>query len=330
MKVLYGLVATLALLWTAGWFGLSYWVDAQLDRVIDVQRQNGMTIACSDRSMRGFPFYLGPACDSLSIEGADGSTVISGAVRSSVSLTAPGEAMLELDGPVQVQSGATTLLADWNSLSAFIDATFDGGFDLASFAVADLKVQSNAAQVSAVSGHGDVKPTTPGDANPRRDLTLALALKGLSTEISETTTSPVDLDINATLDDAYRDLVERRLPWQLALADGASADIQQIRLVVPGEGVLSLAGPLQIGADGLVSGTVSVGLSNPQTLQNWALSVSPALEQSFALLAQSVAGMGVERNVLGMQLRAIDLTIDRGAVRLGFIKLIDLPPVNLR
>lgn len=329
MKILIGILIAVLVLWCGGWFAASWWADGKIAEVIEVQRQRGVEIDCADRSMRGFPLNMGVGCDRVTISQPDGSQIDMGAVRTVASLTAPGEAQAEVDGPLTVQVGGTTFEANWGKLEAFADVRLDGGFDLTSFAFDGFIATRGEVSAGADTGAGFLRPQKADNAESSDNLEATITLGGMTADIPGVATLPsFSIELDAMLEDGYRDLVEQRLPvWEILL-DGAQGEIRKAKLELPDGGKLVFGGPLQLDENGILSGTVTVGLANPEAVMAWARLVSPALEQPVSLLTQSVAGMGAEATLGGEQVRAIELTINKGEVRLGFIKLIDLPPLK--
>ena len=329
MKILTGTLIAVLALWCGGWFAGSWWANGKIGELIEVQRQRGVEIDCADRAMRGFPFNMGVGCDSVTIRQLDGSRIDLGAVRTAASLTAPGEASVEIDGPLTVPAGSNTLEANWKKMEAFADATFDGGFDLTSFAFDTLTARSGEITAGVNTGTGFLRPQKSNDAESSDNLEATVSLGDVTADVPGTVTlPPFSIELDAMLEGGYRDLVEQRLSAAEIINDGAQGEIRRLKLDLPDGGKLVLGGPLQLDENGILSGTVTIGLINPEAVMAWARSISPALDQPVSLLAQSVAGMGAPTVLGDEKVRAIELTIDRGEVRLGFIKLLDLPPLK--
>lgn len=130
------------------------------------------------------------------------------------------------------------------------------------------------------------------------------------------------------LKDGTTDLLANRMPLSQVLADGAGFDIE-LALLDVGDGAIALSGPLTLSPQGLLSGTVSIGLQGRDGLARWARSLDPNAAQAVATLAQAVAGMGATRSFGDRDMPAIDLTLDEGDVRLGFINLGRIAPLQL-
>jgi len=329
MKILTGIVVALLALWCGGWFAASWWANGRIGEVIEIQRQRGVEIDCADRAMSGFPFNMGVGCNSVTIRQADGSQIDAGAVRTAASLTAPGEANVEIDSPLTFHAGDNVFEANWKKLGAFVDATFDGGFDLTSFAFDGLTATNGEITAGVKTGTGLLRPQASEDVQNPGNLEAAVSLGGVTADIPGVTKlPPFSIQLDAMLEDGYRDIVEQQLSAVEVLNDGAKGEIRKAKLELSDGGKLVLGGPFELDENGILSGSVTVGLANPEAVMAWARSVSPALEQPVSLLTQSVAGMGVQTTLGGEQVRAIELTIDKGEVRLGFIKLLDLPPLK--
>ena len=128
--------------------------------------------------------------------------------------------------------------------------------------------------------------------------------------------------------DGYRDLVDRRLPIKTVLSDGANVRLANLVLSLEGGGKLGFSGPIRLSEDGLISGKVRMGISEPKSIGAWASRIDPNFQQAVAALAQATAGMGKPSKIGGNEMKTISVDIKRGEVRLGFIKLGKIPPVK--
>ncbi len=330
MKIITWIVIVLAVLWSAAWFAISSWLDGTITDAIKQQQEDGLEITCADQGMRGFPFSMGLGCDKVSIVQPNGSQIDFGALRTAASLTSPGEAYAEIDSPMTIQLGGSDVKADWTSLKTFIDLNFGGGFDMTTFSFAGLKLNTGSAAIEAQSGDALVRPQpASGDQPQSGHLETEISLGDLQARLpGAVSIAPFTLKFDALLEDGYRDLFVNQIPANKLFDDGAKGEIRKAALLLPDGGKLVLSGPLELSDDGLLSGTVAIGLAKPDEVTAWARSISPALEQPISLLTQSVAGMGAPTTLAGEEVRSIELTIERGEVRLGFIKLADIPPLN--
>lgn len=324
----------LFVVWFGGWFVFASWADGKVGETIVRLKDRGSEIDCQNRDMRGFPFRIGVHCEQLRVFDRRGDLVVeSGALRTAAQLYAPGKMVAELDGPFTAYPRGIETKAIWTQMRAFVDGNFSGGFDLASLNFAGLDATIGRARTQISQGAVHARPT-PEDAAKNR-----LAQSGLDLAINLTdakTTAPnglaipsATLRLDAVLENGYRNLVLGRMPLRSLVSQGFEVEFRNVDLTTGDGGRLALSGPLQLHEDGTVSGDVAIGVDNPKAVGAWAGKINPRLTRYVASIGQAVAGMGRPAKFGGTDLRAITVKIRRGEIKLGFIKLGEIPPLVL-
>lgn len=325
------LIVVLFGLWFGGWYAFASFADGKIGEALNGVADRGVNVECTNRAIRGFPFRIGVHCDALNVaHKRDIYRMETGAIRTAAQLYAPGELIAEVDGPFKTWPNGRELLADWSSMRMFLDANLSGGFEIASLNFADLTSSIGAAALKVAKGAVHFRPTPQGESEQGSPKSLdgALNLDNFSAELPRLMVPDASLEVDGTLLEGYQDLIVHRRPFRQVMRDGAEFEIRNLALVMPDGGRLAFSGPLEIDADGLVSGKINVGVNKPESVASWAGKINFRLEQQVGMIAQAVAGMGKAANFGGQELRSITLTIKRGQVSLGFIQLPDrIPPL---
>lgn len=150
MRRLFGVVlllALFALIWTGVWFFAARQAGAELDALLQSERDQGRVFTCPRRTFSGFPTELTLSCVDAGFEGKDGDRTVDvrvAAVSAEASLFHLRELKVTLLGPLtyKTSDGAVDLRASWASLLATVvglpeaqtfrldghDVTVDGAF----------------------------------------------------------------------------------------------------------------------------------------------------------------------------------------------------------
>jgi len=320
-------------LWFGGWFAFASYADGKLSQFIEGIHKNGTTVDCTNRDMRGFPFRIGIHCDTLLVDRpSDLFSIELGAVQTTAQLYAPGEMIAEVSGPLKSLSNGVELAGNWSAMRLFLDARLTNGFDLASLTFSDVSLALGEIALKVADGALHIRPTPPNELNTTELTSLdgAVRLTTLAAILPELTVPDATVEADATLLDGYQDLIVDQRPIQSVLRDGAALNIRNLALTLPNGGRLAISGLVEMDPTGLLSGTITIGVNDPNAVSQWAGQIDPGLAQSISLVAQAIAGMGKSTRIGNADMKAIVLDIDKGYVSLGFLKLPDqIPPLPI-
>jgi len=306
-------------LYTGGWFYAASWLKETLTRQLTASEQGLHPASCSNLSVRGFPFRIGLFCDAVGIDDrASGLSASFGALRSAAQVYRPGHAVIELDGPAQMRVTPDLVLdADWDLLHASVVAWTDG-LDRASVAYDGLKgrlnVPSEGLSLGIAATHGEKHVRRSGEA-----LDVAASLDALSLDLGDRTLPPLDVAVDMTIADAAGWISVEGPPADAPL--GASVELRRLSLDL-GEGkVASLSGPLKIGEDGYVSGTLDLDIAGISVWRDRISEAFPEIADTAARVAQAIEGLskGGDRAV-------VKLNVRDGTVYLGLFPIALIPP----
>lgn len=306
-------------LYTGGWFYAASWLKETLTRQLTASEQGLHSASCNNLSVRGFPFRIGLFCDAVGIDDrASGLSASFGALRSAAQVYRPGHAVIELDGPAQMRVTPDLVLdADWDLLHASVVAWTDG-LDRASVAYDGLKgrlnVPSEGLSLGIAATHGEKHVRRSGEA-----LDVAASLDALSLDLGDRTLPPLDVAVDMTIADAAGWISVEGPPADAPL--GASVELRRLSLDL-GEGkVASLSGPLKIGEDGYVSGTLDLDIAGISVWRDRISEAFPEIADTAARVAQAIEGLskGGDRAV-------VKLNVRDGTVYLGLFPIALIPP----
>jgi hypothetical protein len=312
-------VVVVIALYTGGWFYAASWVKNTVNRELAASEQSMHSASCSNLSVRGFPFRIGLFCDSVALDDRPtGLSASFGALRSAAQVYRPGHAVLELDGPAQVRITPDLVFdADWDLLHASATA-WTNGLDRASVAYDGLKgklnVPSERISVGIAATHGEKHIRQSGEA-----LDVAASFDALSLDLGDRVLPPLDVVIDMTLADGARWISAEGPPADAPL--GASVELRRLSLDLGDGKVASLSGPLQVGDDGFLSGTLDLDISGITIWRDRISEAFPEIAETAARVAQAIEGLSK-----GNDRAVVKLKVDGGTVYLGLFPIAFIPP----
>ncbi|MEM1040384.1 MAG: DUF2125 domain-containing protein [Pseudomonadota bacterium] len=333
LKRVLWLVAIIAVVWSGVWYAASLLLNNQITRMLADLRDEGTTIECADQTVGGFPFRIGPRCaDVRAVQSrpASGEVSLNGLVAEA-SLLDPGTFHATLDSPLAIGFGSGQLTGRWDGLNVTTDFTLDGGFELLKLTAKSMEFGDGNGAIKAALVDAQMFPVSvnavPTDIQTQIHL-VRFSFAGLPVA----TPKPVDLKTRIRLAKSYQPLVSRRVPFDVWVRSGFDLTIDQLQLETPNDqnanGLLHISGPVQVDPNGLLSGTLRIAIANPQALQDWADVLPVQAAQGLGVLTQAVSGMGKPTQINGRQARSVEIILERGAIKLGFITLGQIPPLR--
>lgn len=312
-------VLTVAL-YSGGWFYAAGWLRDRLAGRLDASREQMVSLSCGDLSVRGFPFRIGVFCDTVGVDDRpSGLSATFGALRSAAQVYRPGHAVLELDGPAQVRvTPDRVFVADWSLMRASAVAWTDG-LDRGSLAYDGLKGRLNAPSAGLSLGvsaaHGEAHLRRSGEA-----LDAAGSAEGLALDVGGRVLPPLDAAVDMTIADAARWISADGPPEDAPY--GAKLELRRLSLDLGDGRRAALSGPLTIGEDGFLSGTLDLDIEGVSAWRDRVVEAFPEVEETARRIAQAILGLsgGRERAVVKLNLRD-------GTVYLGPFPIAFVPPI---
>ena len=312
-------VVIVAALYTGGWFYAASVLKDTLSQRLAASEQGMHSASCRNLSVRGYPFRIGLFCDSIGIDDhPSGLSATFGALRSAAQVYRPGHAVIELDGPAQVRVTPDLVLdVDWDLLHASA-AAWTSGLERASIAYDGLKgrlnVPSEAISIGIAAKHGEKHIRQTGTA-----LDVAASFEGLALDLDGRVLPPLDVTVDMTIADAATWISVEGPPADAPL--GAAIELRRFSLDLGDGKVASLSGPLAIGDDGYVSGTLDLDIAGITVWRDRISQAFPEIAETAMRVAQAIQGLskGADRAV-------VKLNVRNGTVYLGLFPIAFIPP----
>ena len=311
-----GAIVAAGILWTIGWYFFAAKIEDRLPSTLAQIVGPGATAECTNADVRGYPFRVGLFCEALSYtNAAEGITTTAGAFRSAAQIYRPQHAVAEVDGPLVLDASGLTLRADWQLLQTSVQAVGDGldrgsidarntSFDIDGTGL----TQRLALQADRITAHarrnGVDLDVAAYSENLRNTLVAGLNAKAFAFE--------------ATL---YGQSDMLRVPFT-PLNGPFAAVLHRVTIEFDATSSLELAGPLQVGANGRLSGNLELTISNVQQLSELVAGFNPESADLIGRFGPMIAALDTRP---GDDATTLPLTISNGQVSLGIIPLGELP-----
>lgn len=313
-------VVLVTLLYTGGWFYAASWLKERLTQELSASEQGPHSASCSNLSVRGFPFRIGLFCDTVGIDDHPaGLSATFGALRSAAQVYRPGHAIVELDGPAQVRITPDLVFdANWDLLRASAVA-WTSGLDRASLAYDGLKgrlnVPSEAVSVGVAATHGEKHIRQSGQA-----LDVAGSVNALSLDLGDRVLPLLDVSADMTIADAATWISLEGPPADAPL--GASVELRRLSLDLGDGKIAILSGPLKVGDDGYLSGTLDLDIAGITVWRDRIAEAFPEIAETAVQVAQVITSLskGGDRAV-------VKLNVQGGTVYLGLFPIAFIPPL---
>lgn len=307
-------------LYSAGWFYAAGRLKDALDGRLEASRRQMVSLSCNGLSVRGFPFRIGVFCETAGLDDRpSGLSASFGALRSAAQVYRPGHAVIELDGPAQLRvTPDLAVVADWSLMRASAVAWSDG-LDRGSLAYDGLKgrltMPSAALSLGFSARHGEAHLRRLGEA-----LDAAGSAEGLMLDPAGRTLPPLDVALDMTIADAARWISAEGPPENAPY--GASVELRRLSLDLGGGHRAALSGPLTIGEDGFLTGTLDLDIEGVSVWRDRVVEAFPEIEETAQRVAQAILGLSD-----GQERAAVKLTLRDGTVYLGPFPIAFLPPI---
>ncbi len=302
--------------WTLGWYFFAAKVEEHLPATLTQIVGPGASADCAQADVRGYPFRFGLFCDSLSYSNTlEGMTATAGAFRSAAQVYSPQHAVAEIDGPLVINADGLAVRADWQLLQASVQAASDGldrgsidarntSFDIdGAGLVQRLALQADRITAHARRNGADLDVAAYGE-NLKNGLVAGLSTKGFAFEV----TLPGQ---SSLLESPFTPL---KAPFD--------AILHRVAIEFDETSSLELAGPVQISADGRMSGNLELTISNLQQFSALAADFNPDIADLLKSFGPMIAALDTKP---GDDATTLPLTIRNNQVSLGMIPLGALP-----
>lgn len=314
--LLAGAIVAAVLLWTLGWFFFANRIEDHLPATLAQITGPDASADCREADVRGYPFRVGLFCETLTYtNAAEGITASAGAFRSAAQVYQPQHAVAEVDGPLVLDASGVAMRADWQLLKASVQATTDG-LDRGSVEARNTSFnidgtglpQRLALQADRITAHarrnGADLDVAAYSENLRNSLLSELDAKALAFE--------------ATLS-GKADLLQ--IPFT-PLHGPYDAMLHRVTIELDEASSLELAGPVQIAADGRMSGNLELTIGNVQQFSELVAGFNPESADLIRRFGPMISALDTRP---GDDATTLPLTIRNNQISLGIIPLGELP-----
>lgn len=304
--------------YSAGWFWFADRAGREVQERIAELNRNGVTVACANSEIKGFPFRIGLFCSRLEYENsAQRISVSAGNLRTAAQIYQPMHTVLEVDGPLRVTApDLPQLQFDWD--------LFHASARIARPLPQRVSVEARKLTAQAAFSDGAPMPLFAAEdvqAHVRpngNDVDLAGTFTGLVIDpqaVEGRKLPPLDGSTDATLNNGVS-LIEAGIQG----LRGQSGTIRSMTITSGGSAGAALSGPWSVGDDGLIDANLRVTIHNPKQLSEILSTVIPEQRPRIEAALSGLAMLG--------DAPTLPLRITKGRAVLGFIPLGLIPPVE--
>lgn len=307
------IVVILAAIWSGGWFALAAWAEGKVAGGLAQIEERGVTVACSDRDIVGFPFALRLACGPTDVAARGGAAKAQLAgLTGGASVFAPRTARVALASPARVQAAAFVTPAELSWSDAVVDVAMSlGGPQAVSFETQTLRASLPVAEVpdaqaAATTASGTLAPANGGGTD------AAVRFTGLELSGAGKAFPPFDGRASAWISAAPRALLAGRAGLQAPLSARA-VDV----LLSSGAAKLQVQGDLSIDAEGIADGVLALRIAGTEALPDF-IAALPADQQRIGnAVAAGMLAFGRPATIDGEAASELTVEIERGRARIG-------------
>ena len=321
---LLAVIAILGFGWNWAWQQAADKLDTLATSRITRLSDKGTEIACTNRSIIGYPFRIGLHCDSLSIfTTSNGLKLDAGEFRSAAQFYKPGHAIAELEAPLTAETpGGEKVSAIWENLKASIIVGI-GGWKRISIEASFPRGNGNLSSFQGFEVSADeiqLHARAPDESSRADGLDLAasainLNMKGLAKIPAANVTANLALEqIGAHIEPGFN-------LRQYLRQYGISGEARELAVMPIGGGRFAVSGPFEISSAGLLSGKLTLEFTDTARL----LAFAAAAGGDAGWLAQAGQVLSMIPASSDGSARKITLNIQDGAVSAGFFKLGEIP-----
>ena len=331
---LIGILVLIPVLWIGYWYAAQHSARAAIERITTGEVAGGR-IACAGQSLGGFPLRLDFGCTRAAYgDGPQGTgeglSAALGGLAASAPLYWPGYVEATLTSPFVVNAPALGIAVTtaWSDASTSATAGIGGlrsaaatlhSLDFSSAGSAALPVKTVTADLAEATA-------APAGSNAYRFSATAHDLKVVRADGREI--PPIDGDAVITALDfggsLGTDPAAALRAWARA---GAKAHVDRLRLAT-GNAIVNADGQLTLSPEGLLSGTLTIRLRNPDGLIALAEAIKPGASKDAGKILAVVTALTVPVDTPDGPARQTTLIIRNGLVAVGILPVGVIPAIR--
>lgn len=325
---LFSLAVILAVLWCGYWFVAYTLAHSVVRDATAAENQADPLLSCLERAFGGFPLQLTLRCEGAIAATADMRASI-GHVAAAAPLYRPGQVTADVVGPFRLEAPGLVLDAAWRDGAATVDTGLIGPtgarvtFTAFNFALAET---AGVPLFSARAGQwgSELRPAT-GEAD-----SLRLVLSADDLVMTLGTVAFPELSGEATIillgsgDQINRNPLDVFRAW---LRAGGHLEVDHA-LLTSGAVEADIRGPLTLGADGTLSGDLTVRYTGQEDLGLLVQAIFPWAADAADLVAEAIVAMSHPVEIRGEPGLEVRLLIDRGLIKYGLFPIVTIPSLG--
>lgn len=332
---LIGIVVLIPVLWIGYWYAAQQIASAAIDRVT-TRPVAGGRIACTGRSLGGFPLRLDFGCTQAAYgEGPQGggeqiSAALAGGLRASAPLYLPGHVVATLTGPFVVDAPAfgIAITTNWSAADTSATAGLGGlesaaatfhGLDFASSGTAALPITALTADLAEASA-------APAGGNSYTFSARAQALKVVRSSGNAIPAIDGMADVKA-LNFGSSLGTDPRAALKAWAKAGGTLQVDRLRFA-SGGAIADADGQLTLAPNGLLSGKLNVRLSNPEAFVSLAEAIKPSAAKQAGMILGALQALTIPVNTPDGPARQTTVVINNGLVAIGILPVGMIPPIR--
>ncbi len=316
--------------WSAFWFYAAHRADGAINVWLAREASHGRVYACDKRTLRGFPFRAELVCDGVTAKApADGGPVVMTAPRFTAvaQVYDPNRVIGELDGPVAITM-ADGRRADLSFALAQASMAISSGkrFERASIEIDAPRLVSGADEIAAAKALKLHMRRTPEAPEGSYDFALKLDdARSPMLDLLPVGSGPVSVELQARangLEDLRPQPTSERLR---AFAEAGGRVHVALARVSRGEVAAEARGDLGLDPQGRVDGGGDVVARGVDGLVQGFIAGGKKTALA-SLLGVGAQLLGAQTQLDGQPATSYRVSIERGKVAIGPIKVYKLPP----
>ncbi|MEH0074389.1 DUF2125 domain-containing protein [Pannonibacter sp. Pt2] len=311
--------------WSAAWVAARSFVNSQIDAALQNAAAMGFEIACSERSLGGYPFRFELTCKDFALRTPVGHFVSVAELRAVALAYNPQHIIIEADSPMAafapgdgpIQEGA------WESLRASLRFNGTSLRQLDAVIAAPRFFASENPDAGEVSLAGGELHLRPNPAQPD-DLDLAVSFKGLKVAAED---QPGDGSFIGQISGGAP-LLSGTVPQTLfASTDGHPALTVTSLELTSGGTRLSTTGQIRLETNGTLSGELPLTAVEPDGIKAVLAPFFPSDSGFPEALQGAVISFGKATQVDGKAAVEAKVQLTNGSARIGILPFAQIDPV---
>ena len=325
-------LAVVSGLWSAAWVYARGRVDLEIERVLAREAGQGRQIACSERSISGYPFHIAVKCAHPVFAQIRGQQieVAAASLVGSAAVWAPRRVAIDVVGPLRVAEpgpGGREFARAEFALGQVVVVQETGGLRSLAVVADTVSLALSGGTLQFRAPHAELRLDRRTTDGVDRLVDAGIVLSKLQAPfVLPGTRGPLDVEVDVTLSAAESwqgtSMPERLRSWG---SSGGRAKITRLRLVSDGAAT-EASGDVALDARGRLNGTLRVlvvGLD--QVLGD--LVQARAIPREMMTVVPTLNAIGAKGEIAGRPALSLPVRLRDGLIMIGPVPIGAVPPL---